>query len=117
MGRIKNTRFRIPAGEQRKFERFVKRHVRKSREEVVKDVQAAGLVAETVAGEAAPVDKGRLRQSIRKESRDEGMAADIGTNVEYAPFQEYGTRFIKGKHFMLKGGRAGSEYLIKKLRG
>ncbi len=107
---------KIPRSEQKRFQRFLKKHVKKSREEIKKDVQAAGLVAETAAAEAAPVDTGRLRQNIKKLEINEGYGADIGTNVEYAKFQEYGTRYIKGKHFMLKGGRAGAQYLLNKLR-
>jgi len=41
----------------------------------------------------APVDTGRLRASITHElGRDEqGLVGRVGTNVIYAPFQEYGT--------------------------
>lgn len=37
----------------------------------------------------APVDTGRLRSSIRHRLKE--LAAEVLTDVEYAPFQEFGT--------------------------
>lgn len=37
------------------------------------------------------VDTGRLRASIRVEFFNMGIAAEVGTNVEYGAFVEYGT--------------------------
>ena len=58
-----------------------------------KYIQSAG---ETIAGSArakAPVDVGTLRASINSQYKHEGavFTAVIGTNVEYAPYMEYGT--------------------------
>lgn len=55
------------------------------------------LVALRVVREArkrAPVDTGRLKNSIGMDVHREGrhLVATIGTNVEYAPAQEFGTR-------------------------
>lgn len=60
-------------------------------------VAALELIALRVVREArtrAPVDTGRLRNSIGHQvSLERGrVVATIGTNVHYAPFQEYGTR-------------------------
>lgn len=40
----------------------------------------------------APVDTGRLRNSIFAEVLDGGARGVVATNVVYAPYQEYGTR-------------------------
>lgn len=48
---------------------------------------------------AAPVDTGRLRQSIGLQKRGEGHYR-VGTNVEYAPYVEYGTRRMAAQPFM-----------------
>lgn len=42
----------------------------------------------------APVDTGRLRSSITPEVRQDaaGVIGVVGTNVFYAPYQEFGTR-------------------------
>lgn len=66
-------------------------------EEVLKDfderVQTAleliGLKAEGYAKKDCPVDTGLLRNSINYRTRNEEKAVYIGTNVEYAPEQEF----------------------------
>lgn len=47
----------------------------------------------------APVDRGRLRNSIAPEVRVEGrqVVGVVGSNVKYAPYQELGTGTFAGK--------------------
>lgn len=47
------------------------------------------LKMERTAKARAPVDEGRLRSSIR--ATLEGLTPTVKTDVEYAPFQEFGT--------------------------
>lgn len=56
-------------------------------------LQVATLVAEGAAKENAPIDKGLLRGSIHSDIRGDGfdMIGVVGTNLEYAPYQEFGT--------------------------
>lgn len=64
----------------------------------------------------APIDTGRLRQSITYEIDGAGIPAwaKVGTNVEYAPYQEFGTsRGIRPKRFM----RGGLEDSVGDIRG
>ena len=61
-------------------------------------LEAVGLQAEGYAKMYCPVDTGRLRNSITH-SRDE-EAAYISTNVEYAPYVEYGTTKTKPQPFL-----------------
>lgn len=58
-----------------------------------KAMERCGSQAEGYAKDLAPVDTGRLRNSIaHKVSTDRGeTAAYIGTNLEYAPYVEFGT--------------------------
>ena len=63
-------------------------------------LEAIGLVAEGHAKKIAPVDTGRLRNSISNATDDE--AAYIGTNVEYAPYVELGSPTIKAHHMLQK---------------
>jgi HK97 gp10 family phage protein len=73
-------------------------------------LEACGAVAETYAKKAAPVDTGRLRNSIAHKVDKEEPAAYIGTNVEYAPYQEFGTRRgVKAKHFLRNAAQNHSE--------
>ena len=50
----------------------------------------------------APVDTGRLRASIAPEVRQQGRTVQgiVGSNVRYAPFQEYGTDRTPGKRYL-----------------
>ena len=57
-----------------------------------------GIKAEAYAANEAPVDTGRLRSSITYLVDDDTMF--LGTNVEYAIYQEFGTRYQKGKPFL-----------------
>ena len=58
-------------------------------------------IAERVAEDArqlAPVRTGQLRDSIRVEATREG--AEVGTDVEYAPYVEYGHRGVPPHPFL-----------------
>jgi HK97 gp10 family phage protein len=59
----------------------------------------ACLLVENEAKRKCPVDTGQLRQSITH--KIEGNVGVVGTNVEYAPYVEYGT----GKYAVAGNGR------------
>lgn len=64
-----------------------------------KALYALGEACEANIKKETPVDTGRLRNSMSHQE-DEG-ATYCGTNVEYAPYQEYGTsRGIKAHHMI-----------------
>lgn len=50
-------------------------------------------------GDSPAVDSGRLRASIGVQKRGEGHYR-VGTNVEYAPLLEFGTRKMAPRPFM-----------------
>lgn len=60
-------------------------------------LEKCGLTAEGYAKKATPVDTGNLRNSISHKVQKDTMF--VGTNVEYAPYVEFGT----GKYY--PGGR------------
>lgn len=63
-----------------------------------KGLEACGLVAEGYAKDKAPFDTGRLLNSISHAVDDDTVY--IGTNVEYAPYQEMGTYKMKAQPFL-----------------
>lgn len=68
--------------------------------------ERSGIQVTNYAKERSPVDTGRLRSSLANytDRAEPPMYARIGTNVFYAPFQEFGTsRGIRPKRF-LQGG-------------
>lgn len=72
---------------------------------IQRGLEAIGMTAEGHAKKITPVDTGRLRNSISHATDDK--AAYIGTNVEYAPYVELGSRGREGKHMLQ---RAASEH-------
>lgn len=75
---------------------------------VVKDIDSAismaleeiGMLAEGYAKRACPVDTGRLRNSITHQVESDERSVYIGTNVEYAPHVELGTRHQQAQPFL-----------------
>jgi len=55
-----------------------------------------------------PVDEGRLRSSIRTNTYTDGqggLTTEVGSNVQYAPHIEFGTKYIAGGRVKLIGLR------------
>ena len=67
---------------------------------LLRAMETCGLVAEGYAKKLAPVDTGNLRNSITHTVDEEEPAAYIGTNVEYAPYQELGTIHMAAQPFL-----------------
>ena len=90
----------------------------------------AGEVVRADAVDNCPVDTGRLRDSIT--STVEGDSAVIGTNVEYAPYVEFGTgaqgdksvahttkkhwTYYSGGRFYTTSGHAPQPFLVPALK-
>lgn len=58
---------------------------------------AEGHAKEIITAEKR-VDTGRMRNSITHSETEDSTY--IGTNVEYAPYNELGTRHMRGIHFL-----------------
>lgn len=63
-------------------------------------LERCGMQAEGYAKDLAPVDTGNLRNRISHKVVNSEPAAYIGTNVEYAPYVEFGT----GRYSSTGGG-------------
>ena len=76
---------------------------------------AAGIKSKTPAavaqGGKAPVDTGALRASIT--SKPAGMRCDIGTNVEYAIYQEFGTYKMAAHPFLVPALKGNEQAIIE----
>lgn len=70
---------------------------------VYKMILKTTLRIEALAKMKCPVDTGRLRNSIQHQiALDNGeITGRVGTNVEYAPYVEFGTRYWSGKPFLI----------------
>lgn len=69
---------------------------------VGKHLKRLGIKVQRRAKQLAPVDTGRLRASITEAlgSDAEGLVERVGTNVEYAPHQEFGTSKMAAHPFL-----------------
>ncbi len=69
------------------------------------DLLKKAVQVETAAKRFCPVDTGRLRSSITHELGTDarGLAARVGTNVEYAPYVELGTARMAPRGFLRRG--------------
>lgn len=69
---------------------------------VAKELLRLALRVERSAKRLCPVDTGRLRASITHQiAKDgQGLFARVGSNVEYAPFVEFGTSRMAAQPFL-----------------
>lgn len=63
---------------------------------ILAGLEEIGIDCEGIASENAPFDTGRLSGSITHAIDAGELAAYVGTNVEYAPYQELGTSEYDG---------------------
>lgn len=66
-------------------------------------MEKAVQLVEREAKERAPIDTGNLRASIASEVRtdvESAVQGIVGSNVEYAPFQEFGTSKMGASPFL-----------------
>ncbi len=105
---------KVDPKDARALNKGMKKLAKRSAVKAVKLVHRTALVVETVAKRKAPYDTGTLSRSIRQIPY-KPMEVLVATNVEYAPYQELGTRYMRGKHFMRRGYTKGVEYMAKEL--
>ena len=67
-----------------------------------KAIEQASIVVESQAAVLAPIDTGLLKKSIshRIIRRNTAIIGQVGTSVEYAPHQEFGTYKMKAQPFL-----------------
>jgi len=70
-----------------------------SDDKLSKIVELAALEVEKEAKRICPVDTGRLRNSISTAKGDK-TTMFVGTNVEYAPYVEFGTHKMSAQPYM-----------------
>lgn len=73
---------------------------------IMRALEAVGLDVQATAAHNAPYDTGRLKASITHVLDGDEQAVYVGTNVEYAPVQELGSRRTG-----YKGANGGRGYL------
>lgn len=84
------------------IQRWNKDVIDKKRKKSKDNILKIAYSIEKDAKMGCPVDSGRLRSSITtvQEQKDNKWMVKVGTNVFYAVFQNFGTRFIKATFFL-----------------
>lgn len=72
-------------------------------ESIARALEQCGALWESQAKMLSPVDTGRLRNSIEHHAENEDTMV-VETNVEYAIYQEMGTRYQSGTPFIKPSG-------------
>ncbi len=70
------------------------------RKQIKDRLSLAGDFVETAAALNAPVKTGNLRNSINHK-KSAPFVERVGTGVEYAPYIELGTRFMRARPYLL----------------
>lgn len=85
------------------------------RSATLQGMTASTIVVQSDALRRAPVDTGLLRKSIARTVEQNMLKTigKVGTNVEYAPFIEFGTSKAKSQPFLIPG----LESNINKIKG
>lgn len=81
---------------------LLKRAIEESTGPVMRELTKVAVRVSAEAKRLCPVDTGRLRNSITfgVDADSQGPYAVIGTNVEYAPYVEFGTRYQRAQPFL-----------------
>lgn len=82
----------------KQLNKLLKKWADKSPELMEDIVTETAYKVEAKAKRYCPTDTGRLRGSITTDAK--GLEAEVGTNVEYASYVEYGTSKQKAQPYM-----------------
>lgn len=81
-----------------KLEKKLKKNVTMT--DISRVVRQNGKNLQERAERRAPVDTGTLKRSIDLEITDSGLTAVVEPTAEYAPYVEYGTRFMNAQPYL-----------------
>jgi len=104
----------IPEKEIQRAIRAIKFYQVETKEEMKKAVVASAYKVQADAKTNTPVDTGRLRNSIAVDFAQDHLGSEIGTNVNYAPFIEFGTRSRSAHPFLYPAWEAERAKFIAK---
>ena len=79
-------------------------------------LKESGMKIQADAKRNVLVDTGRLKNSITTEVFNNGYTVTVGTNIQYAPFVEYGTRYWGGKPFLRPAYKDNTENIQRELK-
>jgi HK97 gp10 family phage protein len=83
-----------------KFQGILKDLLKETNDKCEKMIERTAIKIESKAKYYCPVDTGRLRSSISHRLSYDRLGAEIGTNVDYAEFVEFGTSKMDAQPYL-----------------
>jgi len=79
----------------------LRKYQSRKKKQIKDELLIGGFKIETLAKQTAPYETGRLSGSITTDDSDISLlVVRVGTSVKYAPFQEFGTRFMSAQPYL-----------------
>ncbi len=101
----------------RQFDRDIAAFDKKKTQQLKNLVQETAINIEREAKELVPVDSGRLRSDIQiGDEAIDGLEVKVGTNVEYAPHVEFGTKNMPAQPYLNPAAEGERKNFNKKLQ-
>jgi HK97 gp10 family phage protein len=75
------------------------------------DIMWSEAFSRAPVGHGKDVHPGKLKASIAKNVRDDGLQASVGSGVVYAKFVEFGTNDTPAEPFLYPAFRIGARYI------
>lgn len=92
----------------------LKKYQFKKKKQIQDELMIGALKVEGLAKETAPFDTGRLSGSITTDNSDIGMLVmRVGSDVVYAPYQEFGTKHMEARPFLFPAFFAYENDIVK----
>jgi len=92
----------------------LKKYQTRKKKQIKDELEIGALQIETLAKQTAPFETGRLSGSITADLSDLALlAARVGTDVKYAPFQEFGTRVMAAQPYLYPSFFAYENEIVK----
>ena len=80
---------------------MLRKYQTRKKKQIKDELEIGAKQIETLAKQTAPWEYGILSASITTDLRDIALlVARVGTHVKYAPFQEFGTRFMAAQPYL-----------------
>ena len=93
----------------KEFVAYMEECAERTKSELQGVIDKAAATCEAEAKQDCPVDTGNLRASIHTEKGD--LEDIVGTDVEYAPYVEFGTYKMRAQPYMQPGADAAAQKL------
>ena len=92
----------------------LKKYQSRKKKQIKEELVIGGFKIETLAKQTAPWEYGRLSGSITMDDGDLALlVVRVGTHIKYAPYQEFGTKFMAAQPYLYPSFFAYENEIVK----